>query len=104
MDDMLRVGCLRSVIGCILTVNLQTFGSIKSDQAAISSIHLVENSEVLRRKQQSLLDKHRRHHELEWHDGIEELAPTSMFGGMPQLSRANTARGTIHNLGRPRIF
>ena len=101
MDDMLRVSCLGIGTKGILTVKFETFGSIKSVQAAISSVHLVENSQVLRGKQESLLDKHRRHHKLEWHDGIEELAPTSMCGGMPRPSWANTDRGTVHNLGRP---
>lgn len=47
----------------------------------------MENSEALRGKQRLLLDKYRRHHELEWHDGMEELTPTSMFGGMHQPLR-----------------
>ena len=63
----------------ILTVALETFHSIKLTQAAISSVHLVENSEVLRAKQRSVLDKYRQYHELEWYDSVEELAPNSMF-------------------------
>jgi len=63
--------------GTLLSDMLRTFSSIKDVTGSLTSIHMVENSRVMRAMQKTAMQHlHAAQHiKLEWHDDLEEIEP-----------------------------